>query len=422
MKNKLFTSLIAAGLFALTAAGSIDAKTNVTFMTWESPEMNQKILEALQKFQEANPDITVEMIPSPLRDYGVKIKQMLAAGEAPDIYMTGNDWALQYMEQGLLFDWKPYVDKDEELLKNMYPGVVENWQIDGKIGGVPGMLNCYGVFYNKKMFQDAGLPLPAIGWTLDDLLAASSKFAKKEANVYGLYYPPYAGFAPFFVSIYGVSAGGQPFANGIVNVTQVTADEQFKGIVQKIAEKMQDGSIQPPTSTGEGIENLFLQGQIAMLQHGQWFADALIRTAPKDLEWGFAPNPTVQKQSMIYDCVGWSSPATIKNPDAVFKVLKFLDTEMYKIVIPQTPVAPPAYQPAAAAYFDTLKNAGHAEMAEALDYMLKSPDKQPVRFQQVWAGKANKFLDAQWNNIIMGKAPITDLDQMVTDINDVIPK
>lgn len=420
MKSKLFHLLIVACVATLMVVGNSDAKTKVTFMTWESPEMNQKIVEALEKFHTANPDIEVELVPSPLRDYGVKIKQMLVAGEAPDLYMTGNDWALQYMAQGLLYDWKPMIDKNPELLQNFYPGVIENWQINGKMGGLPALLNCYGVFYNKKMFKDAGLPMPAIGWTLDDLITAVRTFANKESKVYGLYYPPYAGFDPFFVSPYAVSAGGQPFANGIVDVTKVSADETFKSIVQKISQEMQAETIQPPTSTGEGIENMFMQSQIAMLQHGQWFADALIRTAPEDLEWGFAPNPTVNTQSMIYDCVGWSSPATIKDPEAVFKVLTFLDTEMYKVVIPQTPVAPPAYQPAADAYFDKLKSSGHGEMAEALDYMLKSSDKQPVRFQQVWAGKANKFIDATWNNVIMGKAQLSDLDPMVEDINHVI--
>ena len=59
---------------------------------------------------------------------------------------------------------------------------------------------------------------------------------------------------------------------------------------------------------------------------------------------GLAPMPVVNAQSEIYDAVGWASPASIKNPDAVWKVLKYLDSTMYQEVLPPDPVAPSAYQ------------------------------------------------------------------------------
>ena len=85
-----------------------------------------------------------------------------------------------------------------------------------------------------------------------------------------------------------------------------------------------------------------------MTLQGQWVADDLIRTAPKELEWGYVPMPVVNSQTEIYDAVGWSSPATLKNPEAVWKVLKYLDSKMYEEVLPSTPVAPAAYQASSA--------------------------------------------------------------------------
>ena len=72
-----------------------------------------------------------------------------------------------------------------------------------------------------------------------------------------------------------------------------------------------------------------------MTLQGQWVADDLIRTAPKELEWGYVPMPVVNSQTEIYDAVGWSSPATLKNPEAVWKVLKYLDSKMYEEVLLQ---------------------------------------------------------------------------------------
>lgn len=175
-----------------------------------------------------------------------------------------------------------------------------------------------------------------------------------------------------------------------------------------------------PTYDLTNVMSSFKQGKVPMTVQGQWVADDLIRTAPQELEWGFVPLPVVNTQSEIYDAVGWCSPATIKNPDAVWKVLKYLDSKMYEEVLPQTPVAPAAYKASSTAYFEALKKAGHLEVGEGIDHILKSPNTQPVRFLASWTGKANPFVDASWKNVLMDKAPITDLNAMTDKINKVI--
>ena len=399
-------------------------EATVTFMTWESQTMNQMILNSFKDFEKENPGIKVSLVPSPLKDYGTKLKQMISAKQAPDIFMVGNDWALQYGAQGQLFDWTEHATKESGLLDNYYPGVIENWKVNGKIYGLPGLLNCYGVFYNKRMFREANIPEPKNGWTYKEMLEAARKLSGMKDGVqrYGLYYPPYTAFDPFFLSVYAVSAGGTPFADSIVNVTRVEAGPEFKEGVNLIIQGIKDGSIAPPTFNADNLVTMFMQEKIPMMQHGQWNADELIRNAPKNLEWGFVANPIVSSQSTIYDCVGWASHASIKNPDAVWKVLKYIDTKAYEVVLPQTPVAPPAYVKSAAPYYSKLKETGHEDVAEALDYMLKSPNKQPIRFQQSWAGEAKKFIDADWNKILMGQVPVSKIDEIVKNINDVIAK
>lgn len=388
----------------------------VTFMTWESEAMNQKLLASFADFEAANPGIKVELVPSPLQDYGLKLQQMLTAEEAPDIFQIGNDVAQQNGKLGLLYDWSKLAPKD--FLNGFYPGVIESWKDGNKLYGLPGLLNCYGIYYNKLMFESAGLQLPKIGWTLTDMITAAKTL--KTGDTAGLYYPPYAGVDPFFLSPYAVSMGGKPFADGITNVTMVTADTTFKKVMKMVATAIQAGDIMDPVYQPEGLESLFMQGKIPMMQHGQWVTDALIREAPADLEWGFAPTPVVNSQSVIYDCVGWASPSNIENAEAVFKVLRYLDTKSYEIVLPETPVAPPAYSDSAKPYYDKLSSSGHSDVASTLDYMLNSPNKQPVRFMEGWAGKAKRFIEAEWNKILTGELPIDTIDNIVANINDVI--
>ncbi|MFB4330800.1 ABC transporter substrate-binding protein [Paenibacillus sp. CR_12] len=390
----------------------------VTMITWESAAMNEKIMASMKKFEEENPDIKVKLIPTPLDNYGVKINGMITAKKAPDIFMTGNDMLLDNAGKGLLYDWTELATQDKAFMEGFYEGVVDSWYYDGKLVGLPGLLNTYGIFYNKKSFQEAGLPEPKIGWTYDEFFAAMEKLSSNQGGVQQFGY--YAPLDPFHVSLYSVSAGGAPFADAIINPTKVEISDQFREGVEKYKSAIANGYMNPPTFDLTNAMSSFKQGKVPMTLQGQWVADDLIRTAPKELEWGYAPMPVVNSQTEIYDAVGWSSPATLKNPEAVWKVLKYLDSKMYEEVLPSTPVAPAAYQASSAAYYDALKAAGHPEVGEGLDHILKSPNTQPVRFLSTWAGKAYPFIEASWKNILMGKAPITELDVMAEKLNNVI--
>ncbi|WP_274651435.1 ABC transporter substrate-binding protein [Paenibacillus humicola] len=390
----------------------------VTLMTWESAEMNNKIMASMQKFEQDNPGITVKLIPTPLDNYGVKLNGMIAAKKAPDIFMTGNDMVLDNGAQGLLYDWSQQAGNDQTFMNGFYPGVLDSWHIGDKLVGLPGLLNTYGIFYNKKLFKDAGLAEPKIGWTYDEFFADMQKLSSKKGGVqqYGYYAAP----DPFNVSLYSVSAGGAPFADSISNPTKVTISPQFIEGADRYKDAVKNGYMNPPTYDLTNVMSSFKEGKVGMTYQGQWVADDLIRTAPKDLEWGFVPQPVVQSQAEIYDAVGWCSPASIQHPDAVWKVLKYLDSSMYAEVLPQTPVAPAAYKTSASAYFDALKTAGHPDLGEAIDHILNSKNIQPIRFLTTWGGKAYPFITATWPNVMGGKADDSQLNTMADKINKVI--
>jgi len=417
----VLSSLAGCGSKANSSSGTTKPgeKIELSFMDWETPEMNKKMMEAIKDFETENPGVTVKQIPAPIGDYGLKLNQMIAANAAPSIFQTGHDMALQMSAKGTAYDFSEQAKADSEFTKGFYPGVYELWQQDGKTIGLPGLLNAYGIFYNKDAFKKAGLAEPKIGWTWQDLFNDAQKLSSKTGAVqnYGLYNLVMDAFG---VSVMSVSNGGQPFANDIKNPTKVVADEKFKAQIKTLQGYVKSGAITPPTYKEDNVNAAFMQGKVPMMQFGQWEADDLIRNAPKTLNWGFAPTPKGDsKQSVVFDNVGWASPKGTKNADMVWKLMKFMDSKMYEKVLPATPVAPTAYIASAQPYYDKLKASGHQDISESLDYMFKTTDKQPVRFNTVWSGDAGKYM-ADWNNVIEGKKDISYVDKMVTDINKVI--
>lgn len=391
----------------------------IRFMTWEGEVMNAAMLATYDKFMEENPGIKVELEPSPLTDYGIKLQEMLAADIAPDIFMVGNDMALSYDANGLVLDLTPYMEADSEFADGFYSGVMTTYTQDGKLVGLPGLVNMYGVFYNKDMFDEAGLDYPSEDWTFDDMLNAAEALKDESQQRYGLYHKTNDVFK---TSIYSASKDGTGFCDAIFPVTQVQASDSFKEGISLISAAIQSNAITPPSYDETNLVANFMQGAVPMMCYGQWAADEIIRNAPETLNWGYAPYPKVEKNAQIIDAVGWCINAKTENPDAAFAVLKYLESETYKEVLGQTPVAPPAFEAAAENYYNFLRSSGSGDVADSLEYMLKAEIKLPVRFLDTWSSKASKFLDADWQGIITGSSPIDAVDTLVENINDVINK
>jgi ABC-type glycerol-3-phosphate transport system substrate-binding protein len=106
---------------------------------------------------------------------------------------------------------------------------MDNWKTaDGQMGGLPSLMNTYGVWYNADAFTAAGLPLPKAGWTWDEMYADAAKLANKNGAKYGLVADQLTSpDGPFTMSMYAVSAGGAPFTDNVNHPTKAEADDKY---------------------------------------------------------------------------------------------------------------------------------------------------------------------------------------------------
>ncbi len=406
-----------------TAAATGGQKVTVTFMTWEDNDTNAAIDKAMELFSKANPNIEVKRLPSPNSDYGQKLSTMAQAKQLPDIFWTGNDTEQQFGAQGLLYDWATAANTKTDTfdLGKFAPGAIDVWKsTDGKLYGLPTLMNTQGIWYNGDMFTASSLPLPKTGWTYPEVLNAAKTLSKKDGSKttrYGLWSGDLIN--PFSAANCAVSAGGAAFTDRINDTTKVTADEKFNDCTKLIADAIQGGYITPPGFPNDNSTEGFIAGQIPMIFGGQWLAPSIKKGNP-GFKYGFAPMPISKDAVFPLDSVGVSSPKTIKNPEAVWKVTQFLASTAWESILPGAPVAPAAYVPSSQPYFTTLKANGQDSVAETVNYALQSPKKIGVRFNATWAKKADDVLK-QYNDILLGKTPIdSGVKTMVQQLNDLI--
>ena len=119
-------------------------------------------------FEEAHPNIDVELTLFPNEDYKTAIEVALGSDDPPDVFFNwpGDDTA-RYIRDGLVADLSDYADQhgwNDELSQ----GIVAAYRFDGGLYGLPWTLNAKFWFYNAEVFDELGLSVPE---TFDDLLA-----------------------------------------------------------------------------------------------------------------------------------------------------------------------------------------------------------------------------------------------------------
>jgi multiple sugar transport system substrate-binding protein len=154
---------------------------NRIFTTWGVQPLPEGIAtdKSVQTFQAANPTVKVqvEAVPnSPIDAILTKVQSMLAAGTPPDVtLMRPNYIAALYAGKGLT-SLDKYLAREKGLNRDSYfKGALARLTFDNALYGLPSDYWFAVLYYNRDLFQAAGLPLPDANWTWDNYLDAAKK-------------------------------------------------------------------------------------------------------------------------------------------------------------------------------------------------------------------------------------------------------
>ena len=91
------------------ATGDEQEQVTIKFTYWGSGDEKKAIEEAVEKFMETYPNITVDLMHIPNEDFLTKLNAMIAAGEAPDVSYSAS-WKCQMGEDGLIYNFFDWLD------------------------------------------------------------------------------------------------------------------------------------------------------------------------------------------------------------------------------------------------------------------------------------------------------------------------
>lgn len=155
------------------------SKTTIVLGYYALPGDPEKVMKQLiADFEVKHPDIQIVTQVSPYDEFFQKLKTQVAAGKAPDIWLSDGVFVPAYAERGVLKELTPWIDRD--LKRNDYLMLESHMDKDGKIWAFPQGLQVLVLYYNKKMFDEAKLAYPTKDWTLDDLQKAAKILTKSK--------------------------------------------------------------------------------------------------------------------------------------------------------------------------------------------------------------------------------------------------
>lgn len=323
MKRKLavFCIMMLSATAVLSGCGgsdeSNDGKTKIRFATWDVAEDVDKQQELVDKFNEEHDDIevTLEAYGS---DFDTKISAGMGSGDTPDVmYM----WNYPSYYNGLepLDD---YISKEgEEYKSNFYDALWDYNTMDGSIYGIPVGFTTHCLFYNKDIFDEAGVEYPTADWTWDDLQKAAKTISDKtDAKGFSFQMKP----DPYDFEMY-LWSNGTAYCSEDGEMDGNLNSDASKDVFQMFQDMEAD---EYATATeGDGTDE-FRAGNTAMYVYGSW----AINTLNEDgVNYGVTTIPAFadagQDSVSILSSSGLSMSKDSKNKDAAWEFIKYWTNE-----------------------------------------------------------------------------------------------
>lgn len=309
VKILLFSLLILLVLAACDDKGG-NSKSNgnndsvtLTFFSWDGEDKMKPLLEG---FKEAHPEIEIEFSHAPpIEGYISNLQTRLLSDSAADVFMMAAENRNDLIDGDYVLDLT-----DEPLMENISDANKATYSGDGKVYAMSVSAWGGGIFYNKKIFEEAGVEANPETW--DEFIELSKKL--KESGVTPIY-DSYEEIPMILSAFLGteVILDNPDFDEQLFN-GETTFSEGWKPVLDEFYRLFEENIISESVLglNNDQILNEFINENVAMLATGPWNINAIEEGNP-DLEFGVMPIPGVEEGRLF--AAGAASPGYAINKD-----------------------------------------------------------------------------------------------------------
>lgn len=325
----------AVGACAPTVASPtprIRDKVQLVYQDWRTDWFPPMAQELLEQFHARHPNIRVFYTPDP-ENVGEKTGAAMEAGSAPDVFAGCCDYFPIWAQRDYCLDLRPFVAADLDA------ATIAEWDAaqyrsffarDGRQFGLPKYHGALALYYNKDVFDAAGMPYPTADWTHADYQAAMTGLATpRDADGHRA---TWGSMLDVFWDRIQIHVNG--FGGHLVDPDDPTrcrmAEPPAVEAVEWLRARIWDDRVMASFLDVENMatRDAFAAGRLAMVEDGSWALKDILTNAA--FRVGVAPFPAgPHRRVTLATTDGFGIYAGTRHPEAAWELLKFLISADY---------------------------------------------------------------------------------------------
>ena len=306
--------------------GGKDKGGKLSVMIWDNYQ-EPELKEIIADFTEET-GIEAELQVVQWNEYWTLLEAGAQGGEMPDVFWMHSNESQRYMSNEILLDLTDKASDSELVDMSKYPEEIkELYTYDGKVYGIPKDIDTIALWYNKTMFDEAGVDYPDETWTWDTVVENAKKLTKEDGSQYGIAIRNDNNQEAYYNIVYDM--GGEIISDD--KKTSGYDDPNTIKAMQYIEKLIQDGSMPSMETMSENNPDILLKsGKSAMSFHGSWMVSTFKQedyikencdcaVMPMDADSG--------RRVSIYNGLGWAAAANGDNTENAWKLIEYLGSE-----------------------------------------------------------------------------------------------
>lgn len=340
------TALLAACAPSLAPQGTgapSEQAAEVTFDMYNFDPWLQALDAMFNAYNAANPGVTATVESAPWEEFWSRQEARLAAGNPSDLSIGDPGYFGRFAHKGYYLDLASYVERDNIDLSQWFDVTISDCRYDNTTGivgqgalvGLPATYVGLILYYNKDLFDAAGLAYPDDTWTRDTLTEAARTLTKDSAG-------KSSGEADFNADDivqwgithnlgYGLAAHTWNNGGELISIDQtqcLLTEPATLEIFEWFAKLLHEDHVNPTPAQLEGLPNPLQVGRVAMSMDGSWNVDYYAENL--EFNWDIAPVPLGNKGLDRITYAGTNTMHIFKDSkhlDEAWKLLQFMAGE-----------------------------------------------------------------------------------------------
>ena len=319
MKKMLSVLLAAIMMISLLAVPALAEDQVLTVVTWDATT-TAYLTAQKEAFEASHPGVKIEYIDVESgNEYGVKVGTMLSGGDTSDVVMIKEiDQVINWQAQGFA---APLTDYIADYDFSGFVGTEKNYAVDGVQYAIPFRSDFWVLFYNKDLFDAAGVEYPTNDMTWDEYAELAKKMTDKDKEIYGTHYHTWLSTVANWAVCDGVNTLADGQYDDLLYFYKLYQDLEDYGACMSYADLK---------ASGLKYAAAFENGNVAMLPMGYWLVSTLIndiKDGNASLNWGIVAVPHaegVAAGSSFGNLTGAMINAKSENKDLAWEYISWL--------------------------------------------------------------------------------------------------